>query len=101
MAQHDPVSKQTCVNLQGKVVDGSFCELVESDSGPLHMCDSGCALCWQFLARLLAFLNHCYLFAPKYLGCRCGFLQVLRTCRIFCAFSLAHGIEARDSLGLI
>jgi hypothetical protein len=38
MAQHDPVSKQTYVDLQGEVVDGSFsCELVESHSGPVHM----------------------------------------------------------------
>jgi hypothetical protein len=38
MAQHDPVSKQTDVDLQGETVDGSFsCELVESHSGPVHV----------------------------------------------------------------
>jgi hypothetical protein len=39
MAQHDPVSKQTDVNLQGEAVDnGSFsCELAESHSGPVHV----------------------------------------------------------------
>jgi hypothetical protein len=37
MAQHNPVSKQTDVDLQGEVVDGPFsCELVESHSGPVH-----------------------------------------------------------------
>jgi hypothetical protein len=38
MAQHDPVSKQSDVNLQGEVVHVSLsCELVESHYGPLHM----------------------------------------------------------------
>jgi hypothetical protein len=38
VTQHDPVSKQADVNLQGEVVDSSFsCELVEAHYGPVHV----------------------------------------------------------------
>jgi hypothetical protein len=92
MAPHDPVSKQTDVDLPGEVlVDGSFsCELVESHYGPVHV------VAVQFLAvPCLSF----GISAPSLLVCFYIFgyphrsLQVLRTHCIFGAFSLAHEID--------